>query len=248
MTKTSLLLLDLDDTLCDYAGARHHRLRHAFGMAFAEIGATDAMLEALIAESIAIQPHGADHFGELLRRYGVHDGRAIAVARDWYQSNRFHGLSLFAGAVEMLDRWRAADSARRIGLITNGPAEVQRAKIELLALSAHVDFALVSGEFGVAKPDPAIFQEALRLGGADAGEAVMAGDSPEFDIAGARSLQIPAIWINRGEIDWPGPGSRPDYQARSLLEIETLLAAGLSSHNPGHVPAPTPRQHRDSLL
>lgn len=226
MTTPKLLLLDLDDTLCDYAGARHVRLRLAFELAFAQSGVSPVKVDELIAESIAIQPHGTDHFADLLQRYGVRNAGSVAAARDWYQANRFHGLRLFPGVLELLDRWRSAQPAHRIGLITNGPGDVQRAKIDLLALPAHVDFAIVSGEFGMAKPDPAIFQEALRLGDADALEAVMVGDSPEFDMAGARTLRIPAIWINRDGSSWPGPGPRPERVARSLLEVESLLASG----------------------
>ena len=49
---------------------------------------------------------------------------------------------------------------RSIGLVTNGPADVQRAKIDLLELWPHIDFAVISGEIGIEKPDAGIFAEA----------------------------------------------------------------------------------------
>ena len=46
-------------------------------------------------------------------------------------------------------------------MITNGPADVQSAKIDLLGLRPYFDFCLISGEFGFWKPDRQIFLEAL---------------------------------------------------------------------------------------
>jgi FMN hydrolase / 5-amino-6-(5-phospho-D-ribitylamino)uracil phosphatase len=219
-----LILFDLDDTLCDYVGARAQRLRIAFGSAFEEDGTAPVDLDAVIAESIKVHPHGADHFAELLSRFGLQDEEAAARARHWYQTNRFHGLKLFPDALELLHLAKSACPGCKIGLITNGPAEVQRAKIELLELEAHVDFALISGEFGCAKPDPAIFREAMRLGGAAPEETLVIGDSPEFDIAGAKGLGISAVWVNRTGATWSFSGPCPDYEVDSLTAVGSLLA------------------------
>lgn len=217
----TLALFDLDDTLCDYAAARGGRLRIAFRKALAH--APDVDLDALVAESIAAHPHGSDHFGDLLADHGVTDSRAVDAAWAWFHRNRFHGLALLPDAAETLDRVRAAMPGRRIGLITNGPADVQRAKIDMLGLEPHLDFALISGEFGVAKPDPAIFAEALRRGGADAGDAVVIGDSPEFDIAGAQASGIRAVWMNHAGLPWADGAPRPDREAGDLGEVRRLL-------------------------
>jgi putative hydrolase of the HAD superfamily len=233
-----LVLFDLDDTLCDYAGARAARLRIAFGQALAAARAREARvmgevgppapiarppeLDALIETSIAIQPHGADHFPDLLRPYGV-PAEAAALAVAWYRTNRFHGLCLFADAVTTLETVRAALPGRRLGLITNGPAEVQRAKIELLGLDALVDFALVSGELGIEKPDPEIFRAALRMADATPDEAVFVGDSPDHDVAGARAAGIRAIWMNRSGRAWPAALPPPDNEVRDLTAFLALL-------------------------
>jgi putative hydrolase of the HAD superfamily len=223
----ALVLFDLDDTLCDYAGARAGRLRTAFGTALAHSpGGAEVDLDRVIAESVAIHPHGSDHFGELLGRYGVDDPAVAQAARTWYHANRFLGLTLFADAVEMLQAIRHAVPGRRIGLITNGPADVQRDKIDLLDLAAYVDFALISGEFGFAKPDPAIFREGLRLGDATVAETIFIGDSPEFDIAGARAAGIDAVWMNRLGLPWPA-APPPPVEVQSLEEVRVLLGAPL---------------------
>lgn len=218
-----LVLFDVDDTLCDYAGARDLRLRHAFTAAFAARRGGGVDLDEVVAESIAIHPHGTDHFEELLTRYGVESADAIAEARDWYQSNRFYGLRLFPDAIPTLTAARR--EGRAVGLITNGPADIQRAKIELLGLTRHIDFALISGELGIAKPDPAIFEEALHRAGVTAREALFIGDSPEFDIAGARAAGIRAIWVNRTGRPWSHPSCPPDREVTDLRSLHAHFAA-----------------------
>jgi HAD superfamily hydrolase (TIGR01509 family) len=225
------VLFDLDDTLCDYAAARDARLRKAFSLAsngsFQPRDKID--LDQMVADSISMHPHGSDHFEELFARYEIDDPIEARAAMNWYRSNRFHGLRLFP---EAGDVFRAARNAvarnvpaatRPIGVVTNGPAEVQRAKIELLSVDRFVDFTIISEEFGVAKPDPRIFVEALRLAGVPSDEAVFVGDSPEFDMLGAREANIPTVWINRHGLPWPDLGPPPARQIRSLGELPELL-------------------------
>jgi FMN hydrolase / 5-amino-6-(5-phospho-D-ribitylamino)uracil phosphatase len=225
------VLFDLDDTLCDYAVARETRLRRAFTLSDADgIQSREVIdLDRMIAESIQMHPHGADHFEELFLRFGIADARRARAAANWYRKNRFHGLRLFPGVESVFSQVRAAVSrhdpgaARPIGIVTNGPTEVQRAKLELLGVDRLVDFVLVSEEFGVAKPDPAIFREALRLAEIGREEAIFVGDSVEFDMAGARAAGIPTVWVNRHQRPWTEPAPPPTYQIRTLADLPKLL-------------------------
>lgn len=219
-----LVLFDLDDTLCDYSGARVSRLRRAFEEAAATAGVNEPVdFDALITESIAIQPHGSDYFHELLPRYGIFGSPAVEAARAWLMANRYHGLALFDDTLATLSAIRARRPERRIGVITNGPTELQRTKVELLALEGHVDFVIISEEFGAWKPEAAIFEEGLRLGAAAPDRAVFIGDSADHDILGARGAGIEAIWISRFGQPWSLPAPPPRRIARNLTEVRRLL-------------------------
>lgn len=225
------VIFDLDDTLCDYATAREARLRRAFtlsrhsGTQISHI----VDLDRMIAQSIQMHPHGADHFEELFAQFGITDTARAAAAADWYRKNRFHGLRMFPATEAVFSAVRSAvlydgtRATRPIGIVTNGPTEVQRAKLQLLGIDRLVDFIVVSEEFGVAKPEPEIFREALRLAGVMAGEAVFVGDSAEFDIAGAHATGIPTVWVNRNSRPWMGPGQAPTREIRALTELPPLL-------------------------
>jgi len=223
-----LVLFDLDDTLCDYARAREARLRCAFTLHLGsnEREAFEIVLPEMVAASIALSPHGVEHFPELFARFGITDPNVATAAAHWYKSNRFHALSLFPEAVATLRALRTVyvpgrtPMERRIGIITNGPAQVQRDKVTLLELPHLVDFIIVSGEFGVEKPDRRIFDEALRLGKAVASEAVFIGDSLDYDILGANKAGIRSIWVNRTGATWSEPEHRPTCE---VADISTLL-------------------------
>lgn len=220
-----LVLFDLDDTLCDYAGARVGRLRIAFGLAEERAGVVlTAPIDDIVQESIRIQPHGVDHFPSVLASHGIDDQAAVATAIHWFVGNRFYGLQLFPDAIETLEAVRAAQPQRRLGLITNGPAEVQTAKIELLGIRSYFDFCLISGVFGFWKPDRQIFLEALRLGGVTASNAVMIGDSPEHDMAGAEASGIATIWMARNGRVWPAELPPPARMVADLAGVRDLLA------------------------
>jgi putative hydrolase of the HAD superfamily len=219
-----LVLFDLDDTLCDYASARWLRLRIAFDKALSRLPKRPEVdLDVLAGESIAIHPHGVEHFTDLLSQYDVSDAAIVAVAQQWYTQNRFYGLNLFEGAQDVLVAVRRAVPGRRIGMITNGPADTQTAKIDLLGLRPFFDFIIISGEFGHAKPDQLIFDEAMRLGDAAPEESVFIGDSPEHDMAGALNAGILAIWMNPIGRTWNPSLSKPDIELHSLADVAALL-------------------------
>lgn len=223
MAAPSLVLFDLDDTLCDYSSARVGRLRTAYGDAFAAAGMREVDLDAVIDESLAIHQHGCHHFPEVLARHGMADAELAAQAQRWYLGHRFLGLGLYDDAREVLAKVRGVPGVRAVGLVTNGPADVQRAKIDLLELWPEVDFAVISGEIGIEKPDAGIFAEALRQGSACAGEAIYVGDSPEYDMDGAHNAGIARIWMNRAGTPWPLSTAAPEYEARSLADVVTIL-------------------------
>jgi putative hydrolase of the HAD superfamily len=64
-------------------------------------------------------------------------------------------------------------------------------------LAGALDGVVTSAEAGVRKPDPAIFEPALRLARCTPPEAVYVGDTPSEDLAGARAAGIRALLIDR---------------------------------------------------
>ena len=120
-----------------------------------------------------------------------------------------------------LERLRRRVSA--LVLITNGPGSTQRHKAEATGLTDMLDAVVISGEVGVAKPDPGIFELAGRAAGVPLAAAWHVGDSLLSDVAGAANARLGAgVWLNRGGAAMPD-GVTPDHQITSLTELPALL-------------------------
>jgi putative hydrolase of the HAD superfamily len=211
------ILFDLDDTLYDYRAYWHAKLHHALD----EILGQHVQLsrEALVADAVARGIY-ADAMPAWLAGYGVEDVALVERAQERYRQNWWERLSLHEGTPALLAELR---KRFRLGLITNGPARTQRPKIASFGLEALMHAILVSGELGVAKPDPLIFRQALELLRVAPDEALYVGDSLAYDLAGAAAAGLDFVWMNpRGE---PLPAELPRPQAiiARLDELRPLL-------------------------
>jgi putative hydrolase of the HAD superfamily len=108
----------------------------------------------------------------------------------------------------------------RIGIVSNFYGNLEAVCRET-GLAPHLDAAVDSVRVGAEKPDPRIFEAALAGVGARASEAVFVGDSLPRDMAGARSLGIPHIWLSPGD---GTPCCPQDLVIRRLAELEGALS------------------------
>jgi len=93
---------------------------------------------------------------------------------DMYIECQRDGHPLIDGAAELV---RSLQGHRRIGLLTNGPADIQRLKFESTGLADCFDAVVISGEVGMGKPDPAVFAYALEQVGHHGADHGHVGDS-----------------------------------------------------------------------
>ena len=114
------------------------------------------------------------------------------------------------------------DAGVPVGVVTNGPTEMQWAKVRNTGVADIVDAVVVSEEFGVNKPDPAIFNHALSLIGASASETLFVGDNTEADIGGASGVGMRTAWMSHGR-SWEIDSYRPDYVIDNVWDVRSLL-------------------------
>jgi putative hydrolase of the HAD superfamily len=107
------------------------------------------------------------------------------------------------------------------GIVTNGPP-FQKDKVVALGLDKLASCILISMEFGAAKPDPAIFNEALRQLGASSEETLFVGDSPAADIDGARKAGMDTAWLSHGR-KWPPELRPPTHTLARFAELQKVL-------------------------
>jgi len=107
----------------------------------------------------------------------------------------------------------------KIGLITNGKEQVQRAKIDTLAIGRYFHATLISGAVGVKKPEPAIFDQCLKALDIAPEEAWYVGDHPVNDVQGSAAAGITPIWLSQYKAWSEEHEIKPSYTVRSLHEL-----------------------------
>lgn len=148
------------------------------------------------------------------------DEAALLEAIRRYARPMREGIAASKGAPETLAELRAR--GYRVGLISNTiwPAEVHLEDLEEIGVLPHIEQLIFSGDLGVWKPSPQIFQHMLDLLGVRADEAVFVGDSPREDIRGAHGVGMRAVWMRS---DFPLGDVRPDATIEALPELLPLL-------------------------
>ncbi len=231
------LLFDFDNTLHDQGAAYRQTLAAAVGPHCAP---------GITVEDVAARCHAS--WAELWAAYvagrldedGLYaawfesmraatGGRArTADLRRAYEAAEDATLQLYPDVLPALAAARALRPDIRLAVVTNGAARKQRARLEGVGLVRQIPVLVISGAVGIAKPEPGIFARALADLGVAAGQAVMVGDSPEADVAGAKRAGLGAVWLNRAGMAWPeGVAPGPDAVAADLqAAVRAALGSG----------------------
>ncbi len=135
-----------------------------------------------------------------------------------YQEIHEAELRMFPGAHETLDRLK--ELGVRLGLVTNGAAAPQRAKVVRFALEHRFDHIQIEGEHGFGKPEEQAYRHALQSLGVGAHETWMVGDNLEWEVVAPQRLGIYAIWYDGYGLGLPPDTPiRPNRIIRSLPEL-----------------------------
>ncbi len=161
-------------------------------------------------------------FADLLAQYEESQADAKSLA-DAYRQVVTKSLSPVGGSAALIEELK---TDYRVGLLTNGPINAQRAKLEHLGWTELFHAALVTGELPAGKPDPAAFEALLSALGTKADETVYIGDTPLDDIKGATEAGLFAVQVRFED----GPDRDPRADAyidrdRLALELPALLAS-----------------------
>ena len=137
--------------------------------------------------------------------------------------------------IELEPRTRALliDLRRRhkLGLVTDGRADVQRRKIEALGAAELLDAVVVTAELGVgfSKPHPAAYRAAIGRLGVEAADTVYVADNPVKDFIGARSVGMASVRLRRpdgiyAELEPVSREHAPDFEITDLQHLPVALA------------------------
>jgi putative hydrolase of the HAD superfamily len=154
-----------------------------------------------------------------LERFGIDDKAFASRLADHFMACRAGLQILFHDVEANLAYLR---KYYRLGLLTNGTPDLQWMKIKETGLEKYFDAVVISGEFGVGKPDPRIFEWILSMLDVSAQDTLMIGNNLHSDIAGAKTAGIPAAWLNRLD-ESPAGSMKADIVLHDLYQLRGLL-------------------------
>ncbi|MGP4015575.1 HAD family hydrolase [Saccharopolyspora sp. 5N708] len=126
---------------------------------------------------------------------------------------------------DVLPTLRQLAGRYKLAIVANQRAVVVDA-LRRDGVADYIDVWAVSEVVGAEKPDPRIFQHALREAGVGPTNAVHVGNRLDTDVRGARRVGLRTVWVLRGEAPpepTPEQLAEPDVSVFSLAELPTAL-------------------------
>ena len=181
------VIFDLDDTL--YSEKEY--VRSGYGKIAAVIPEVESAAEKLWALFEEKKPA----IDELLKKENIQseEVKKACLHAYRYQTPDIH---LYEGVTEMLSAFRA--EGLKLGIITDGRPEGQRAKLQVLGLETMVDEIIVTDEFGgpeFRKPNPRAFETMKERLGVEYAEMCYVGDNTKKDFIAPEELGMRSIWF-----------------------------------------------------
>ncbi|MCX6084165.1 MAG: HAD family hydrolase [Caldiserica bacterium] len=233
MRRYDAVLFDVDDTLLDFRASEAAACRAVFDLypvtglspdvvlaAFQH--ASDITWDLYVQKRITRAEVSDQTFESLARLLPMSDHvdtHAAALAFDAAFAEHSVAEPAASCVLASLHGWYVT------GIISNHehPA-VQRRRLAASGLARSLDVVVISGDIGIEKPDPRIFNYTLQLLGMAAEQCLFVGDSIISDDAGAREAGMDFCWYRRHHTTPSAPTTTLNI-IQSLSELLVLLDA-----------------------
>ena len=224
-----VIAFDLDGTLCYYTVSTQEAIAEALRRAGRSIDLVGDLDEAAVRYNelwSEMEQNGSSAVSLRERIWqcllAEHEAEQLGLARELaetYAQVRVPSVRLYKGARGLLFDLR---NSYRLGLLTNGPSDMQWPKIEHLEIQSLFNVVLVSGDVGIHKPNRLIFEQFLRRLGVAAKEVLYVGNSYRMDVVGAQGVGMTSAWIREADADQTGNGAA-DIQIKSITALREAL-------------------------
>lgn len=222
-----VISFDADGTLWDFIKVMKHSLKYVLE-AITEIDPESASLLDIdkmirIRNKVANDLKGIiinleevrlQAFRETLQVIKRPNDELAKYLNEIYLKHRFEDIELYEDVIPTLN---ALKKKYTLGILSNGNSYP-----ELCGLDEMFQFTVFSQDYGMEKPDPLIFEVALKEANCTKQQIIHIGDSLESDIAGANNAGIKCVWVNREKKE-NATNLQIDYEISSLSELLEFL-------------------------
>jgi putative hydrolase of the HAD superfamily len=214
---TRLVVFDIDDTLYlerDYV---------ASGFCACEAATAISGLAATCWSLFCGGVRGST-FNAALERLGVAADAALIARMVAVYRSHTPTIRLLRDADQALG---AVAASALTGLVSDGPADSQQAKVDALGLAARIDRIILTATLGdgFGKPHPRAFEQLMRETSVGAARCVYIADNPAKDFAAPRLLGWRTIRIRRaGQLhETVASGTDVDEEHKTFASIIRVL-------------------------
>ena len=231
MKKYNTLFIDLDDTLFDFTGASREAFRETY-----ELLGYNRFFESFSQYLDIYEPKNK----ELWKEYNA--GRITKAQLNKIRYN--YPLEVVGHPNEELGACFCSEALGRIPyknmllpgalelleylfpkyemfILSNGFVELQTKKMATTGITKYFKRVILSEEIGVNKPDPALFEYAIEVSGAQKESSLMIGDAFDSDIWGAANFGIDQMFLNRNSVK--NISFAPTFEVSELCEIRRYI-------------------------
>ena len=152
-----------------------------------------------------------------LERLDSSDTNLCMLLQDQFMAQCPQKTKVFPNAIEVINE---LSNHFNLHIITNGFENIQHHKLNSAGVGHHFKELITSEMAGAQKPDPRIFNLALKRANSIAQESIMIGDNLFADVRGAKNVGMEAIYFN--------PENEPhteniQFEVNNLSEILDII-------------------------
>jgi len=205
--KKKLLLIDIDDTICNSSEAYKKALKKCYLFLKRKYPILDEKTFIKNYEKARKEIHSKLkgtasmhnrflYFQKMFENFGFNiKPDTLDKITEIYWSETCKNLKLFSHVKETLKIVK--ENNIKVGVVSDLLVDVQIKKLKKLKISQYIDFIVTSEEAGKEKPDKPIFLLALREANAKPSETIMVGNSIEDDVIGANKAGITSVLFSK---------------------------------------------------
>ena len=227
MAKYNCIMMDIDNTLLDFDAAERKALLETlqqFSLPCDEAAISryheinSSLWGELNKGKIRRDKLVVERFDRFVKEIGA-AAKATELNRAYTEHLATHA-DVIPGAEEALQE--LAEVATMIA-VSNGTESVERGRLKLSGFEKYFDDIFISEAVGVSKPNPKIFQIAMRkLGIEHSDKVLVVGDSLSADIQGGVNAGLDTCWVNRNGVENEN-GLTPTYEVKALSELYPIV-------------------------
>lgn len=212
--------------LFDFDGTMSNRQANAYGV-FEEYLApyfkelSDIEFESVLQDLMITDCNGSIKIKFRLEPFVAKYGKYlpddfIDVFTNYYMEYMWKYAVLKPEAISVLEKLKS--DGYKVGLLSNGDSKSQHDKIDHCELGNYFDEIIVTGDYGVSKPDPEIYRIMANKLDVKSEECIYIGDTFSTDILGAIRANMVPVWITQLS---ERPANR--YSGYRIEKLEELL-------------------------